>query len=375
MTVNGIGNRTFLEKIAENRKEKEKNYGSVAGGFEKKSRDLQEEIPAKPKASSQGSIQVDYHMASGMISRMLAVTEAGRIHAESTMECEAEHISYAQSDKVKVYAASGYALKARTVLEEHKVYIEQKNEDGTVKGFMVDPFKVPKDSENPIELLAKECWEAAQDSLNGGEFTDAAEKETKAGEKTFEEAFLEFYEFVKDRVKNGPPKIQTGGAEFSIEEWDKLLERVDGVIDAIKEAQEAEAIKKEKEAQEAEVIRRRGIGFAEVLAGESNRYARMADQNGDIEYNGVLFHYDSKTKQITLGDVSDKRNVLGVQLSNGVYLKVNRDNLGDLAKAIDMFSPEDINLILRAIAKDNKAREMQFAIEKAVEEAGIHLTE
>ena len=36
-------------------------------------------------------------------------------------------------------------------------------------------------------------------------------------------------------MKNGPPKIQTGGGEFSIEEWDKLLEEVDGALDAFKE--------------------------------------------------------------------------------------------------------------------------------------------
>ena len=39
-------------------------------------------------------------------------------------------------------------------------------------------------------------------------------------------------------------------------------------------------------------------------------------------------------------------------------------NIGDLAKAIGMFSPEDVNLILRAIAQDNKAREMQMEIDE-----------
>ncbi len=399
MTVNGIGNRTFLEKIAGSGKKtngKEKDYGNVAGGFEKKPRNLQEEKQANSQTPASGNIQVDYHSGSSKISRMLAVTEAGRIHAESTIECEAKHISYAESDSVKVYAESGYALKAKTILDEHKVYIEQKTEDGQVKGYMVNPLKVPGDSENPIELLAKECWEATENAFNDGKFTEArTEEDTKAGGKTYQEALVEFYEFVEDRVKNGPPKFQTGGAEFSIEEWDKLMEEVDGAIDAFKEemrqriAKEKEeanlstdteerqlAIEGEPEKKEAGATNtHRGIGFDEVVAGASNRYARMADENGEIKYNGVTFQYDKKKKQITLGDVSDKRNVLGIQLSNGCYLKVNRDNLGDLTKAIGMFSPEDINLILRAIARDNKAREMEFAIEKAVKEAGIELIE
>ena len=42
---------------------------------------------------------------------------------------------------------------------------------------------------------------------------------------------------------------------------------------------------------------------------------------------------------------------------------MNRDNLGDLARAIGMFSPEDVERILRAIARDNKAREMEMEIE------------
>ena len=43
---------------------------------------------------------------------------------------------------------------------------------------------------------------------------------------------------------------------------------------------------------------------------------------------------------------------------------VNRDNLGDLAKAIGMFSPEDVNLIMRAITLDAKIQQMQYQIDE-----------
>ena len=83
-----------------------------------------------------------------------------------------------------------------------------------------------------------------------------------------------------------------------------------------------------------------------------------------IEYNGVTFICDTKRKAICLGDVSDMSKCLKIGLSGGGFLIVNRDNLGDLAKAIGMFSPEDVNLILRAIAQDAKVRQVQQQIDE-----------
>lgn len=43
---------------------------------------------------------------------------------------------------------------------------------------------------------------------------------------------------------------------------------------------------------------------------------------------------------------------------------VNRNNIDDLARAIGMFSPEDINRILRAIKLDGKIQQMKREIEE-----------
>ena len=59
-----------------------------------------------------------------------------------------------------------------------------------------------------------------------------------------------------------------------------------------------------------------------------------------------------------------------INLSGGGCLLVNRDNLGDLAHAISMFSPEDINLIMRAIADDNKAQEALQTIDEETNSIG-----
>lgn len=91
-------------------------------------------------------------------------------------------------------------------------------------------------------------------------------------------------------------------------------------------------------------------------------YGHLA-KDGVIIYNGVLFTCDEKTNSICLGDVTDPKKVINVTLSGGGHLKVNRDNLGQLSKAIGMFSPEDVNLIMRAIHQDTKLQSMQKEIE------------
>lgn len=98
-------------------------------------------------------------------------------------------------------------------------------------------------------------------------------------------------------------------------------------------------------------------------------YGHLA-KDGVIIYNGVVFTCDERTNSICLGDVeTDKKQVLNIPLSGGGQLKVNRANLDQLGKAIGMFSPEDVNRIMRAIHQDTKVQSMQKEIEDM--EAGV----
>ncbi len=92
-------------------------------------------------------------------------------------------------------------------------------------------------------------------------------------------------------------------------------------------------------------------------------YGHLA-KDGVISYNGVTFVCDEDTNSICLGDMSDDKEVLNILLSDGGHLKVNRKNLGDLAQAADMFSPRDLNLIMRAIAQDTKVQSMQQELDE-----------
>ena len=97
-------------------------------------------------------------------------------------------------------------------------------------------------------------------------------------------------------------------------------------------------------------------------------YGHLA-KDGVIEYNGVVFVCDERTNSICLGDMTDEKNVLNIPLSGGGHLKVNRNSIGLLSKAAGMFSPEDLNLIMRAIAEDTKSQSVKKEIED--EEAGV----
>lgn len=102
-------------------------------------------------------------------------------------------------------------------------------------------------------------------------------------------------------------------------------------------------------------------------------YSNLA-KDGVIEYNGVTFNCDYKHNAITLGDVeSNPRKVLTIGLSGGGSLKVNVDNLDELSRAVGMFSPADLNAIMKAIQTykhcTSKLKEMEDEENEAVEEA------
>ena len=101
----------------------------------------------------------------------------------------------------------------------------------------------------------------------------------------------------------------------------------------------------------------RGVRLNRRIEGKDKvPYGEMAE-NGVIEYEGVVFVCDYDHNRLTLGDTSNEKNCINIPLSGGGSLLVNRNNIDALSKAIGMFSPEDVNRILRALAQDKKIRE------------------
>ncbi len=103
----------------------------------------------------------------------------------------------------------------------------------------------------------------------------------------------------------------------------------------------------------------RGVRLNRRIEGKDKvPYGEMAE-DGVIEYNGVVFVCDYDHNRLTLGDTSNEKDCINIPLSGGGSLLVNRNNIDALSKAIGMFSPEDVNRILRALAQDKKIREMK----------------
>ena len=154
---------------------------------------------------------------------------------------------------------------------------------------------------------------------------------------------------IQNRLQNGQSQDSTtiGGNSFTEDEWKKIIQKMDEYLTEVKQEQKERFEKRDKEKEIQQ--------FYEKM--------KMAE-DGVITYNGVSFFCDYENNAITLGDMSDEKNVITVQLENGGCLKVNRDNIEDLSKAIAMFSPEDIRRILVALQQDAKVRQMQQEIEQ-----------
>ena len=180
---------------------------------------------------------------------------------------------------------------------------------------------------------------------------------------------------IAEKLQKGETQesFEIGGSSFTNFEWDKLIGKVDSQIDEIKEEQKLRKEKQEEQQEAYEVAASRTNSMFQKLNGvykQACPYEYLA-KDGVIEYNGIVFACDTEHNAISLGDVSDKSKVITVRLSGGGTLYVNRENIGDLSQAMGMFSPEDVNCILRALADDAKIQKT----EEEIEEAGTHIGE
>lgn len=174
--------------------------------------------------------------------------------------------------------------------------------------------------------------------------------------------------------------ISIGASEFTESAWNKLMEQLDTNLEVVKEEQELHAAQMQEQAEAQELFQemaQKAQMDEEVknhLVEKRKEYDKVPygflAKDGVITYNGVTFICDERSNSITLGDVSDAKNVINIPLSSGGCLKVNRKNLGDLSKAIGMFSPEDVKRIMQAIATDAKLQQMKEEIEEDKESLG-----
>lgn len=129
-------------------------------------------------------------------------------------------------------------------------------------------------------------------------------------------------------------------------------------VEEIKSARRENAVSRAENSEE-------DSSFSKVLADRQTDcpYGYLAE-NGVIVYNGVVFVCDPRTNSICLGDMNDPNEVLRISLPSGGSLRVNVNNFGDISKAAGMFSPEDLNAILRAVSQYNHCTKKLYEIEQ-----------
>lgn len=69
---------------------------------------------------------------------------------------EVKHMSYEESDNVRIAVTEGYTLKGKIQAQEAQVYVEAKYEDGRLEAYQVDTKRVPEGTEHAIERFALE---------------------------------------------------------------------------------------------------------------------------------------------------------------------------------------------------------------------------
>lgn len=150
------------------------------------------------------------------------------------------------------------------------------------------------------------------------------------------------------------------------------VQELEGSKDHSKDSEDGESQRPAVQKIYEAAVSGKGNPIAQLRQPSKVPYGYLA-KDGVIEYNGVCFVCDEKTNSICLGDMTDEKQVLNIPLSGGGHLKVNRANLGQLSKAIGMFCPEDVNLIMRAIAQDNKIQSVKEEIEDTEASVGSQL--
>lgn len=144
----------FQESLLQNLKNRDQEMQTVtASETESKQNAADIQIGAKPKAEK---------MSMGRIGAAQGIRVNAAATQETLQAVEVRHMSYEESDHVRIAVTEGYTLKGkREAGAEARVYVEAKYEDGRVEAYQVEMAKVQGQTEHVIERFALETMEEA----------------------------------------------------------------------------------------------------------------------------------------------------------------------------------------------------------------------
>ncbi len=95
----------------------------------------------------------------GKIGAGLGIRVNSAALTEALQTVEVKHMSYEESDNVRIAVTEGYTLKGKIQDTQTQVYVEAKYEDGRLEAYQVDTSKIPEKTEHAIEKFALETIE------------------------------------------------------------------------------------------------------------------------------------------------------------------------------------------------------------------------
>lgn len=141
----------FQKSLLQNLRNRDQGKQTTAAEMETKQGVLDAQAGAKAEAEKAGMGRI-------------AAAQGIRVNAAATQETlqavEVRHMSYEESDHVRIAVTEGYTLKGkREDGEDARVYVEAKYEDGRVEAYQVDMGKVSGQTEHMIERFALETMQ------------------------------------------------------------------------------------------------------------------------------------------------------------------------------------------------------------------------
>lgn len=172
--------------------------------------------------------------------------------------------------------------------------------------------------------------------------------------------------------------------EVWAEEWEKFVSFSKANLERVlKEDEGSKGLFASMNGEEVLLEKTDRDGMLKVEAGQAEEeghdrwfpYDCLSQDGATITYNGITFQCNSEEHTISLGDTSNKKDTIVIPLSGGGTLLVNKNRISALGKAIGMFSPEDIGIILRTVAEYRRIAAMEYEMEEEEEKEMDNMTQ
>lgn len=155
--------------------QKKKNAGRGEGFQESllqnlRYRDQEKQVTADAQAEARQNITDTQNGAKKQTENVgvgrIGMTSGIRVNAAATQEAlqvvEVRHMSYEESDHIRIAVTEGYTLKGkREDSEDARVYVEAKYDDGRQEAYQVEIGKISETTEQEIERFALETMREA----------------------------------------------------------------------------------------------------------------------------------------------------------------------------------------------------------------------